>query len=33
MNHNFARNSVPAVVVSIVNVVVVVTAGTAARPS
>jgi len=33
MNHNLAKNNVPAVVVSVVNVVVVVAAGTAARPS
>jgi hypothetical protein len=33
MNHTLAKYNVPAVVVSVVNVVVVVAAGTAARPS
>jgi hypothetical protein len=33
MNHRFAKNNVLAVVISVVNVVVVVAAGTAARPS
>lgn len=33
MNHNLAKNNVPAVVVSVVNVLVVVVTGTAAWPS